>query len=128
MRVSVSSMRKVVASDHTNARPYAPPERVPLRLPSSAYSAVPEPRRVDAIRFTELDLHVALVADVAVGADVASHVVRVHGVPAQCDRARGRVVYDCALRDDGLPDHPPRLAHVNLVRPVTGVGELILRQ
>ena len=72
-------------------------------------------------------LHVAFVLDAvpsAVGR--ALHVVRVAVVRAHADRVGlGQLGLDVLLRHDVLADHAPRLADVELVRPVIGVDELV---
>ena len=83
----------------------------------------------DRVRREAADLHVALVADVAVLRDVALDVVRVHRVGRQADRILGDALAAAVLLGhDVVADHPPGLADVKLVRPVVGVGELVLRQ
>ena len=80
---------------------------------------------VDRVGAARVDLDVALVARVAVGVDVALHVVAVHVVGAHADRPRGgEVTTEVALGLDPVGDHAARFAHVDLVRPVVVVGEL----
>ena len=83
----------------------------------------------DAISLLHSETDGALGAHVAVFVDVAPDVVRIHRVAAHPDRIGHRLrAVAVPLRHHERPVQPPRLAHVELVRPMAGVGELILRQ
>ena len=83
----------------------------------------------DPVRPAGRHLHVSLVPRVPRGIDVALRVVRVHRVRAQADRIL-RLALPTAIRlgHDVFADHPPRLAHVKLERPIPRIDKLILRQ
>ena len=63
------------------------------------------------------------------GRDVALDVVRVDAVGAHADRIGRRPAFQqLVFGHDVGADHPPRLPHVDLMRPVPVVGELVARQ
>ena len=75
------------------------------------------------------DLHVAFVADVAFRIDVALGVVRIHRVGGQADGiVRDVPAPAIVLRHHVIGDHPPRLADIELMRPIAVVDELVLGQ
>ena len=84
----------------------------------------------DRVRAVGRDADVPFVLHAALGRDVALHVVRVDACTSPCrpDPASACVFSSSCSVITNVPDHPPRFAHVDLVRPAAVVRELVLRQ